>query len=239
MIINPATYIILVAALIFLSVIVLALILSYITAGRRLKALEDERDILYKKAKEKEDELINQAQSDYHKIVTSAQSKASELISDAGQVNMDTQKVINEAVSALEIREKESLEKKAEEFLKLYEEKIAEVNNNSINSIKNESDELVKYIDGHFTEIKKLLEAQTVESKNTAEARIKEEYGKMEKELSDYKESQLKKIDNNIYEILLNVSKIAFGRGLPLENHEELVEEAIEQAKKEAEFHVN
>lgn len=63
--------------------------------------------------------------------------------------------------------------------------------------------------------------------------RADEDYSKVKQELEEYKKERLKEIDENIYELLLSVSKETIGKTLSLEDHQELIIKALEDAKKE------
>jgi hypothetical protein len=55
----------------------------------------------------------------------------------------------------------------------------------------------------------------------------------MEKELEVYKAERLKKVDEKIFEILKDASTKAIGKSLSLEDHEDVVIKALEDAKRE------
>jgi len=64
-------------------------------------------------------------------------------------------------------------------------------------------------------------------------ARLKEEYQKKEKELELYKVEALKKIDDQIYNVIQNISNEVLGKSISLQDHEQLIIDALEKAKKE------
>jgi hypothetical protein len=55
----------------------------------------------------------------------------------------------------------------------------------------------------------------------------------MEEELAVYKAERMKKVDEKIFEILRDVAAKAIGKALSLEDHEDIVVKALEDAKKE------
>lgn len=85
---------------------------------------------------------------------------------------------------------------------------------------------------------KDILEKETLVSQKIVEEKIEQEYATVQKELSVYKSEKLKEIDESIYKFLANVSKLVFGKVLSLEEHQELVMKALEEAKKEGIFDV-
>lgn len=211
--IDAATYYSLIGFIILLSALLVGVIFSYIITLRRVAALEK---------KEKE-------------IVGEAQDQAKRIISQANQIHDTSAKVLEEAVENLEKGEEEELTRKSADVMKSFDEKIEELNTNNIKEFGNVSEDIKKTINLHFEELKKLLSEQTVESQQQAEMKIKEEYDALEKELAVYKQEQIDKINKNIYQILVNVSKSVFGKRLDTKEHEEMIIQALNEAEKEVE----
>lgn len=211
MTIDPALYVFLVAAIILLSVVLVSLVISYLASIKRLTVFETERDQLYKETKAAQ-----------HEALLAAQDKAKEIISEATKLSDDVQNQLNEAVSNL-----------TKDFIAAYKTQAEEVNKDTINSYRNISKDIEQYMNSHLDELKKSLIEQTIESQKMLESKFKEEQIKLDAELAKYKKEQLDNIDHNIYKILLNISRIAFGRGLSLEKHEDLIADALQETKKD------
>ena len=56
---------------------------------------------------------------------------------------------------------------------------------------------------------------------------------KMEKEMENYRQNQIKKLDSKINTVLVEVSKQVLGKAVDLKNHQELIIEALNKAKAE------
>src|SRR5687767_2604355 len=211
MIIDPATYYTLVALIVLLAALLTGVALSYFLSSRRLSKLE-----------KKESEVIEVAQNQAEKI-----------ISEAIQIYYASENKINQTADRLSDQETRELSEKSAEFVKLFDEKIAELNQEKLLEFKKMSEDMEKAIILHFDELKNLLSQQTVASEKLAEDKIKQEYDKLEKELSEYKREQLTKINNNIFQILLNISKEVFGKKLDTHEHEEMIAKALQDAERE------
>ncbi|HVZ11972.1 MAG TPA: hypothetical protein VG965_02990 [Patescibacteria group bacterium] len=210
----------------FIGIVILCGLLVYVTISYfiSMKSLRE--------TNKRREELLSRAQNDYQEIISAAQKKADGIIMQATKINQETESNLNQAVINISEKEEEAIRTKSEQVINNFENKLRELNDNNINLFKTTSDDFGKFVNNHFDEVKKILQDQTMESKKLAEEKIQGEYDALEKELAGYKEAQIKKIDENVYQILFNISKIAFGRGLNLENHEALVNEALEEAKK-------
>ena len=231
--INPQLLVFLIGAIILLSIIVVSLVISYGASLKRLKKLQENEDALYKKTIEEEKNIVEQAQTDYQGIIKAADEKAKEILNQSAQINQTSEKELNDAVAGLAEKEKNEINARSQILLKQYEEQIAQINDNSINNLKNISEDIKTSVISHFDELKKLMSEQTFESKKAAEEKIKVEYDELEKELQNYKQKQLQEVDQKIYQIIFNVSKAAIGKGLSMDQHQELILDALERAKNE------
>jgi hypothetical protein len=236
MTIDARLFFLLVGAVILLTGVVISLSLSYLSAGRRLRDLEDKEDELYKKTILEQKEVARRAEEQYQKVIEEANTQAKEIISKAGNINESTRNALVEALASVTENEKKEVEAKSKEFLEQYQSELGKINTNNIQMIQSTSDKMLSEINSHFDEMKKLLASQTVESHKAAEEKIKVEYEELEQELKRYKEEQFQKIDNNIYEVLLKISKVAFGYGLNFQEHQGLIIQALERAKTEGDI---
>ena len=80
------------------------------------------------------------------------------------------------------------------------------------------------------------MEGLTVSSEKLVQKKIDTDYLTVKKEIQNYKEIELKKIDQEIYGLLEKVSKLVLGKALTLSEHEDLIEKSLEKAKKEGVF---
>lgn len=225
MYINPVLYIFLVASVIVLSVILVSLVISYLFSVKRLTNLEKEQDKLYQETKQKQQEAI-----------FAAQNTANQIIDEATDIGHYTKTTLDDAIASIKHHEEEILAQESEKFIKEYDSQARELKDEGIKRLQSVSDDISKYIDSYFKLLTDTLTAQTSKSHEEVENKIKGEYENLEKELADYKKRQIEKIDNNISKMLLNISKLAFGSSLPIEKHENIVIEALEEAKKKGEL---
>jgi hypothetical protein len=234
--IDPRIFFTLLTVTMLLAIMLVSVVITYLNASKRLKRLEDNEDALYKKTIQEERDLAHRAQIDYQKTIEEAQARAKEIISQAQTINDNTKAIVSKAIQELSENEKKEVESKSRDLFTQYENEISKINSNNIQVFQNASREIQDKINAHFDELKKLMASQTVESHKAAEEKIKGEYEELEKELKKYKEEQFQKIDSNIYEILLKISKVAFGYGLNFQEHQGLIVEALERAKTEGDL---
>lgn len=157
---------------------------------------------------------------------------------------------------------KNTLQKTSEEIIKNYKSQFASGNQEIQRQIsnltkftleaqskiaeesKNKIEELNRAAEKELAGIQEVnLKASEVLSKDLAQKfakvyqSVQDSLGKKvvetEKEIENYKKERLKEIDQKIYQMLGEVAKKTIGKAIDLSEHEKLVMEALEKAKKE------
>ena len=195
-------------------------------ANERLGKRNDEEEKRWK-------ELELKAQNDYQEIISTANKKASEIIAQATQVSQDSVKTFENSVSTMLQNQKANIQKESEEISRKHEDEINELNNNIIKLLTNVYKDIESATRADFENYKAVIQKQTFEAEKVAQARMQEEYEKLEKEIAIKKQQRLTQLEENIYKILNNISKDVIGKSLDLTAHEELIIKSMEKAKKE------
>lgn len=187
-------------------------------------------------AKKEEDHLKEQLNQKATVLLETARDKAFQIINQAGLSALEivgkTKVYDNKAKQALDLKLKDI----SDEFLIIYKEMLEELKRDNINIFKIMSKDIEKDTLDEVKDFKEILCRETLASQKIVEEKIEKEYAQAEEELKAYKEAKLRKIDDSIYEILKTISKIVLGKAIPLEEHEQLIIEALNRAKKEGVF---
>ena len=153
------------------------------------------------------------------------------------KVSESFRKQLEEAVNQevkKNIRElKDNFQKTSEQIVKTYKSQfengnqeiqkvISELSRQAADETKNTSEALLNELSQKFNEIYR-------STKSTLNNRVIE----TEKEIENYKKERFKEVDRKIYQILGEIAKKTIGKAVDLSDHEKLVMEALEKAKKE------
>jgi len=133
---------------------------------------------------------------------------------------------IEEEAKIAEEKLKELMEKKAEKAIKAL---IQDFNNKLSKTVSKG----IKISEDVIKDIEALLKKQTVNLEKELEEKINQEYQKMEEEIQKAKEEKLAKLDGEIFRIVQEAIRKAIGKVLTPAEHEELVFEALKEAKSE------
>ena len=80
------------------------------------------------------------------------------------------------------------------------------------------------------------LKGRTVQTHSDMEKTLQESFNKALLEVESYKKKRLDEVEQSLPTLLLNISKEFLGRVITVPEHEKLVFESLEQAKKEGVF---
>ncbi|TSC75986.1 MAG: Uncharacterized protein G01um101430_156 [Parcubacteria group bacterium Gr01-1014_30] len=135
--------------------------------------------------------------------------------------NQEIQKVLGEFAERI-TKEAANLSKSAQDVQNI----ILEGTENKILGLNRAAEE--KFVKIQEAYLK--TSAQTLQS--TREA-INKKVEEVQGEIEDYKKKEIGEIDQKIYQILSKVAKKTIGKAIDLSDHEKLVMEALEKAKRE------
>jgi len=216
-----------------LSLVLLALIKSYITAIEKLNHSEQVNYHLQEVAGQKPLKLMQDAQEKALMIIDEANKKAGEILDRTNSYEDATKTDLKEKLTTIEKEQQDSFQKASLDIQQTYKTALDQIKQEHINILNNiikgiETDVLLE-----FKDFKQTLEKETIDSEKTIEQKIDKHYEEIEKEVDLYKKTSMQKVDQNIYKILYRVSEIILGKGITLEQQQQLVIDSLDEAKKE------
>ncbi|MBI2613501.1 MAG: hypothetical protein HYW62_01920 [Candidatus Levybacteria bacterium] len=181
-------------------------------------------------------ESVDSARQKAVKIIDDANSKAMDIINKTNLSTNIASDNFNQEVKRIASLQIKEFEKATSDFLKLYTQILQDLKSKNIEVFQNVSKDIEV---NTMTEIKNFIQSMgelTASSQKLVKKKIDADYLSVKKEIETYKEEELKKVDQQIYELLEKVSKLALGKALSLSEHEDLIEKSLEKAKKEGTF---
>jgi hypothetical protein len=181
-------------------------------------------------AKEKAlEERITKNDTQYHKIVDDALSKERKIIYDATE---EADKIITDT-KYISSTSKESLDSALKKLVTDIEKESDDSGRDIMHAYQTSLKEITGTSLQNFTHISKELEADLQKQiKEFNEAQL----ASMKKELEEYKASQLKLTEEMVSKIVSQVSQEVLNKAISADDHQKLVIEAFEKAKKQGIF---
>lgn len=180
--------------------------------------------------------IIEEAQSKANEIVQRAVEKAQNTIEQTEYLRADLVKNLEANLNQLASRTLQLFKANSQNVDQEYKSLFENTKQEYVTKINNTLKSLEQIAGSELDEFSKNLKKETLDSQVFIGARINEEFEKKQKEIEEYKSQRLKAIDENINKIIAKVAQNVLGRAIPLEEHEQLVLDALEKAKKEEVF---
>lgn len=227
------------STLLFIGIVVfigadfIAILVAYKQLTKRLKSIESERDELKKNVENNVEAVLEDARKQSLVVLQRAQVKAQQILSDTKQFQLDAKRIFETELKDVTASSSGELQKASQELLKNYEASLAAIKDQDLNLFKNISKTIEKDVTEEMQQFKATLENETISSQKIVEQKLEEQYATVGSEIQLYKKEQLAKVDAQIIELLHSVTLLTLGKALTLENQQELVIEALAEAKKQ------
>lgn len=232
MTIEPIVFYDLVIIAFVLGLGLVVLIVFYAQVLNKLHLMQKDEEKLKQQINKKGEEVLDRAREKAEEVITEAVDKAQEILGSAALFNEKAKSILDRKLESVSKNQAGMLERSSLDLLKDYEKAIEELKQDNINLFRNISKNIETYASQELKDFKDTLQKETVDSQKIVEQKIEEEFKKAEDDLKTYKLEQLKKIDESIFLLLHNISEMTIGKILNFEQHEELIIEALEKAKR-------
>ena len=196
--------------------LIIALFVIYYLVKLRAKEKEVEKKV--EKADTSYHQIVDDALSKERKILDDATSEASHIISDAQYVNSSSKQTVEQALHKLVADIQNDASGAAEEFKKSYKASLEQIATSSLTGFQNISKEIQNDLEKQI----KLFHDTLLPS--------------LQKELDGYKQERLKQTEQTIIRIIQKASQEIFNKSISFEDHQKLMLDSLEKAKKEGMF---
>jgi F0F1-type ATP synthase membrane subunit b/b' len=223
----------LLAAVFVLSMALITLAISYSKLAKRLSENQRRYEEMSSSFYQRESGMIEEARNKAQKIVEEASVRASQIIKEGKSLTEDSYRMLDASFSSLVKHQSEYFGKETEKFAQEYKTQLANLKQRILEISQKASKDIETDTLEGITDFENILEQETVKSQKIVGEKIEKEYQEVEKDISKYKDEMLRKVDEDIYKIVENISKMAIGRSLTLQDHENLILDALNKAKKD------
>lgn len=165
-------------------------------------------------------------------LLAQARVKSEEILNDAHKRSMgilsNTESFLKRNEGAMD----KELSKATTKYDELYQKTLETIRENASHQLQNLPNDLkltmVTAIDSFRQSLSTEIAKAQEETKNT----IKEAYNKAQVEINKYKEDRMKQIDDSILSVIKEVTEKVLGKSISYDEHEKLVQKALEESKK-------
>jgi uncharacterized protein YkuJ len=225
MIIEPLIFFVLITAIISVSVALMLIISSYVNVFKKYNLLlKEEQNLELKEHKEQIE------------VLEDARKKAAKIIAHAHFVESNTKNQFQQELQNVSMNEVKYFQEAATDLLSVYKQELESLKADTIKIANNITKDIENNTIQELKDFKEILKKETYASQKIVEQKIEEEYAQTKVEIETYKQDRIKKVEDEIYNILQNVSTLVLGKAISLEDHEQIVIDALNKAKEEKVF---
>ncbi len=231
--IAPILFYDLLAVVLILGIALAILAIYYAKILKRVNVLAMEKDQLSATVHKKAQDLLESSQEKSAEIIEKAQSKALELINSAQFYNEETRHIFQQELEKAKQNQHLEFSQASSEFLKSYEKALEEIKSENIKGLHKVSEDIQAVSSSQVGNFEKIIEEETLAAQKIVEEKIEKEYQVLKSELDNYKKTEIQKVERNIVRIIRRVSEKVLSKGLSMAEHEQIVLQSLEEAKKE------
>jgi len=215
------------------------LIMLFIFSLRSETPSSLETDKRTREAERLADEIVNHAHREALRIAKKSNEEADSILKTSHAFRTEAEKKFEKTLEEFSVREAERLSRAAQDLLAAYRTALENSKKTYLGNIDIISGMLTKEAYGGVSDLLAFLKGEIARYMKITDSEIVEARRTIARDLAAYREDKLKKINESIYKILLLVSQEVFGHALKIEEQEELVLQALEEAKKENFFNLS
>jgi len=215
-----------------------SLILLTVTLVYLYHLYSEERDFQKQQERVNHDAhiILELAQKKANGMIEEATLAAKHLIIDAEYVRNDLAKHIEQSIETVGTSAVELFKKDSKDIDEQYKHVFAQLKKEYTQQTQEALTSLQKLAVAELDTFSKNLKKETLNSQVFIGARINEEFETKQKEIESYKSQRMKQVDQTINALIAKVAEEVLGKVIPIDEHEQLVLEALENAKKEEVF---
>lgn len=184
----------------------------------RLYNREKEVEKREKKIDTEYHQVVDDALSKERKILEDATSEAEQIIADTEFVSEGSKQEVDQALEDMKSAIRQDVSEMAQGYRARYQDSLVQLTNESLEGFKSVSAELQEGLQKQVTEFHKTM------------------LPNLQKELDEYKQSRMKETDETIRKIVQKVSQEFLNKSLSVDDHQKLLVDALEKAKREGFF---
>lgn len=181
-------------------------------------------------------EVVNDALSKERKILDDAVHSADQIMTGANYVNNETKAEVFYAMQRMGADIQKDTHKIAHDFTDNFQHSLDQLAAKSLDEYQNTSNELASVLQNQSKNFQELTSGIQTEMQKKIKEFHEIRLTALEKEIDEYKQSRLKEIEKNIGSIVRTASQEILNKSISLEDHNALLIESLEKAKKKGVF---
>lgn len=230
------TLVFLTSLVVTLTAAVTALAINYYRVTKQLARLERGRKDMRQKLYEQSLTLWDKAHKESLTIIEQAEQEASRILAEANTLKEQTRATLSAQIQNLTQKQKVSLQKVARELLASYQQLLETIRDDDVEILNTISERIVKDTKSGMADLRKTLVEESLHAEKVIQQKIDHELEKIEKDMQIYRANRMAQIDEDVDTLVKRIAKDVLAKSLTERDHQEIIREALDKAKKEGFF---
>lgn len=221
---------ILVFVFLFFSLILIIFSLFFKSSTRKL---HKENQLVKEEAYQKAMAILEEAQKKSLEIIGNADDHAKYAVDQINNFSASAKSMLEEEVKSLSIKELNELQAVSTQVIDKYKQDLEKEAFSALKVLDSVAQNVESTLNSQVSSFEETLRKETVDSEKNVAIKLNEQYAKIDKEIEEYRNTKVKKIDESIYLIMNKIIKEALGRSLHAEDQHDMILNLLSQARKE------
>ena len=178
-------------------------------------------------------QILNSAREKAKAILQDSEARANQILIEADNTKISIEQDFNQALSQVVNSNTQEINRDSGQLLTEYKSSLTNLKNKYLEEIEAMIAKMEGSMQTEFSQFQTVLEKDTKQAENTLSSNITAELQKTKIELENYKKSQVAKIDEMVANTVIKIAREVIGKTITPQEHEKLIMQALEQAKKE------
>lgn len=216
------------AAVVFLGLALAVITVAFIPTLRWIYSSFKEENKQKEEVRKEGAAVLAAALAEAQTIMAAAKEESHKMIERTQTSDEEARTLWHQSLQAVAEQQRSALEKVTTQFLVEFRHSLEGAEQNNLARFRKVADEIGSGAVAELSGFEGALRNELLRAQQKLTERIEESYVAAQKEIDDYKASQLKKLDAAIYRIILQVSEKVMGKVLNLQEHQELVRHSLD-----------
>lgn len=198
---------------------------------KRLHKTEDENNGFKNSLQKEADIVLEDAHKRAMHLIDEANRKAMEIVSSSETYTAESKQALKDSINAVTKTEIDQINRLGHDILSTYQATLQNVQKEGNEVVTTITKDLEKQAAEQITAFTNSVRQETAASEKEIQVRITREYELAKNEVASYKQAQMQKAQDQLFDLIRFLTEAALGRGLTLEQHQNLAIDALKEAK--------
>ncbi|HOA18734.1 MAG TPA: hypothetical protein PKK54_02450 [bacterium] len=167
--------------------------------------------------------MLDEARIKSLRTIGEGQAKAQQIFSEIEDISEERKNDIRNRLEELYKKQEELVKQMNIEIANSYRKALEKENNENIQTLAKTAEVIKNEVMSDIDKFKDSMRDRTYETQKKIEEKLQKSYEQVEEEIKQYKKDKINNIQENIFNIISEITEKVVGKSISLEDHENLI----------------